>query len=68
MAMKLVTPADGVIELSNDQNPELFRLARVGLGCFGIVGEVTLQCVPTHKLLEKTFVTNSSTVRKMHSK
>ena len=34
----------------------LFLLARVGLGALGIVAEVTMQCIPAHKLLEHTFV------------
>lgn len=29
VAMKLVTPNLGTIELSNEHNPELFRLAKV---------------------------------------
>ena len=35
---------------------DLFRLTKVGLGAFGVVTEVTLQCVPRHKLTEQTFV------------
>ena len=31
-------------------------MARVGLGCLGVVSEVTLQCVPAHHLLEHTYV------------
>ena len=57
--MKLVTPASGVIELSETQDPELFRLAKVGLGALGIVSELTLKCIPQHELLEKTYVVNS---------
>ncbi|GJN13821.1 hypothetical protein PR202_gb00567 [Eleusine coracana subsp. coracana] len=41
--MKLVTPAKGTIELSNEKDPELFYLARCGLGGLGVVAEVTLQ-------------------------
>jgi FAD/FMN-containing dehydrogenase len=29
--------------LLQDQDPELFQLAKVGLGCLGVVAEVTLQ-------------------------
>jgi hypothetical protein len=54
--MKLVTPALGTLELSAEKDPELFRLARVGLGALGVVSELTLQCVPAHQLLEHTFV------------
>lgn len=64
--LKTVTPAQGTIFLSERENPELFKLAKVGLGCLGVVTEVTLQCVPAHKLVEKTFVTNVREVKKHH--
>ena len=67
-SMKLLTPALGIMELSNDQNPELFKLARVGLGSLGIVTELTLTCVPIHQLLEKTYVVHGvENVRAKHA-
>ena len=54
--LKLVTPGLGTIELSKDHFPELFELAKVGLGCLGVVVEVTMECIPAHKLVEHTFV------------
>ena len=56
VGMRLVTPARGTLELSEASDPELFRLARVGLGLLGVVSQVTLQCCPAHTLLEHTFV------------
>ena len=56
VALTLVTPGEGTLELSVENDPELFRMARVGLGALGIVTDVTLQCVPVHRLLEHTFV------------
>ena len=56
VGMRLVTPGRGTLELSEASDPELFRLARVGLGLLGVVSQVTLQCYPTHTLLEHTFV------------
>jgi L-galactono-1,4-lactone dehydrogenase len=64
--LKLVTPALGTIVLSRDSNPKLFELAKVGLGCLGVVTEVTLRCVPAHKLVEKTFVTSVKEVKRNH--
>ena len=65
--MKIVTPAEGELELSNEKEPELFKLARVGLGSLGIVTELTLKCIPIHKLHEKTYVLhNDQDVRKTH--
>lgn len=66
IGMKLVTPAKGTIELSRDKDPELFYLARCGLGGLGVVAEVTLQCVDRHELVEHTFVSNINEIRKNH--
>lgn len=41
------------------EDPELFRMARVGLGALGVVTDLTLQCVPAHRLVEQTYVTTS---------
>eukprot|EP01018_Ginkgo_biloba_P030113 Gb_36463 [translate_table: standard] len=68
VSMKLVTPGKGTIDLSAEKDPELFYLARCGLGGLGIVAEVTLQCVPRHQLVEHTFVSNIKEIRKKHKK
>jgi hypothetical protein len=39
---------------------------QVGLGALGIIAEVTLQCVPAHRLLEHTFVMSAADVRAQH--
>ena len=54
--LKLVTPGLGTIVLSKEQDGALFELAKVAVGCLGVVVEVTMQCVPAHNLLEHTFV------------
>ena len=54
--MKMVTPAHGVITMSNFKNSDLFRMAKVGLGSLGIVTELTLKCIPRMKLKEVTEV------------
>lgn len=64
--MKLVTPAKGTIELSKEKDPELFHLARCGLGGLGVVAEVTLQCVERHELVEHTYVSNLQDIKKNH--
>jgi FAD-linked oxidoreductase len=45
-AMRIVTPAGQVISCSREERPELFHSARVGLGAFGIISEVSLQNAP----------------------
>lgn len=41
-------------------------MARVGLGCLGVVAELTLQCVPSHQLLQHTQVMTRKQVHKQH--
>ncbi len=45
-AMRLVLPSGEVAECNRDTRPELFHAARVGLGAFGVISEVTLQNQP----------------------
>uniref|UniRef100_A0A0E0RDK3 FAD-binding PCMH-type domain-containing protein n=1 Tax=Oryza rufipogon TaxID=4529 RepID=A0A0E0RDK3_ORYRU len=56
----------GTIELSREKDPDLFYLARCGLGGLGVVAEVTLQCVERHQLIEHTFVSSADEVKKNH--
>jgi len=55
--LTLVTPAEGLVTLSQKDadGGEMFRMARVGLGCLGIVADVTMKVIPAHRLLEHTF-------------
>jgi FAD-linked oxidoreductase len=54
VAMQLLT-ADGELRaLSPASDPELFAAARVGLGAFGVITEVTLACEPAFNLAETT--------------
>lgn len=64
--MKLVTPGKGTIEVSREKDPELFYLARCGLGGLGVVSEVTLQCVERQELVEHTYVSNVKDIKKNH--
>jgi L-galactono-1,4-lactone dehydrogenase len=54
--LKLVTPGRGTIELTKENDGRLFELARLALGCLGVVVEITMECVPAHKLIEHTYV------------
>ncbi|MDQ2781932.1 MAG: FAD-binding protein, partial [Actinomycetota bacterium] len=45
-AMRMVLADGSVVTCSADQRSDLFEAARVGLGAFGVLTEVTLQCVP----------------------
>ena len=49
-ALRLVLPDGAIAECSRDQRPELFHAARVGLGGFGVLSEVTLQNQPLSRV------------------
>ena len=49
-AMRLVLPSGEVAECSRDVRPELFHAARVSLGAFGVLSEVTLQNRPLERV------------------
>jgi L-gulonolactone oxidase len=48
--LKLVLADGSTLECSAQQEPEVFRAARVGLGALGVIAEVTLRCVPAFTL------------------
>eukprot|EP00897_Mesotaenium_endlicherianum_P007247 jgi/Mesen1/6550/ME000334S05899 len=66
VALKLVTPGKGTLDITPEADPELFYFARLGLGTVGVVAEATLQCVPAHQLVEHTFVTTPQEIRQKH--
>jgi L-gulono-1,4-lactone dehydrogenase len=49
-AMRLVAGDGSIVECSPDQEPDVFRAARVGLGALGVLSTVTLRCVPSFTL------------------
>jgi L-gulonolactone oxidase len=50
VGMQLVTGTGEIVRCTADLDPDLLRVARVGVGALGIVTEVTLQCVPAFDL------------------
>jgi FAD-linked oxidoreductase len=55
-SFRLATAAGEIIECSARQNAEIFSAARVGLGAFGIITQVTLQNDAVHRARKRTFV------------
>lgn len=47
---RLVTATGDVVETSPTRHPELFELARLGLGSVGVLAAVTLEVVPAYRL------------------
>lgn len=54
--LKLVLADGTVVTCSKEKNSELFEAARVGVGCIGIISEITLQNRASYKLAETTTV------------
>lgn len=50
IGMRLVDGRGEVVACDRDTEPEIFAVARVGLGAVGLVSEVTLQCVRAFNL------------------
>lgn len=50
LAMRMVLPSGDIVECSREERPELFHAARVGLGAFGVLSEVTLQNRPLSRV------------------
>jgi L-gulonolactone oxidase len=50
VALRLVTADGSVLECSAAEHPDVFEVARVGLGALGVLSTVTLQCVPAFRL------------------
>jgi FAD-linked oxidoreductase len=48
--LHLITADGETLRCSPDEEPEVFHVARVGLGALGVVTRVTLQCVPAFNL------------------
>jgi FAD-linked oxidoreductase len=54
--LQLVTPRGEVLECSAARNREVFEAARVSLGSLGVITELTLQNVPSHKLKRRVWL------------
>lgn len=50
VGMELVDGRGRVVRCDETTEPELLRVARVGIGALGVVTEVTIQCVPAFNL------------------
>eukprot|EP01042_Synura_sphagnicola_P006734 gene6734-8613_t len=64
--MQVATPTEGLLTLSREQNAHLFSFAKVALGSLGIVTELTLQCIPKHRLREHTYSVPVADIHKGH--
>ena len=66
VSVRMVSPGSGSAVTMEKGKDAAFDWVKVGLGSMGVVTEVTLQCVPAHKLIEKTFVATREEVKRKH--
>ena len=65
--MKIITPRGGdSLRLSAESEPDMFKLAKCGVGALGVVSELTIQCVDAHKLVEYTWTATPEEIEKKH--
>lgn len=64
--MKMVTPNEGLLVLSERSLPNVFRFAKVGLGSLGVVTELTMKCIPQLSLKEETTIFNRKNIQDRH--
>ena len=50
VAMEVVDGRGNVVRCDDHDDPDLLRVARVGIGALGVITEVTIQCVPAFNL------------------
>jgi L-gulonolactone oxidase len=50
VGLRLITADGSVLDCNEQENADVFEVARVGIGALGIVSTVTLQCVPAFRL------------------
>jgi len=74
LRMQLATPTEGLLSLSRGQehagtgtDDRLFHVAKVGLGCLGVVTELTLKCIPKMNLRETTFIASRASIAEGHA-
>lgn len=51
--LRLATPTGELIDCDARTNSEIFNAARVGLGAFGVITQVTLQNQPVHRIIKR---------------
>ena len=50
VGLRLITADGSIIDCSADERPDIFEVARVGIGALGVLSTVTLQAVPAFRL------------------
>jgi len=55
-SFRLATAGGDILDCSTRQNPDVFSAARVGLGAFGVITQVTFQNAAVQRVRKRTFL------------
>lgn len=56
IGFRIATPSGALIDCDARANPEIFNAARVGLGAFGVITQITLQNQPLTRVFKRTTI------------
>lgn len=60
--LRLVTPDEGVIEITRESDPALLQAAQVGLGALGVITAARIDAVPAYRLRRRVWTAPLETV------
>ena len=56
VGLRLILSDGTVLDCSAEEEPEIFAAARLALGLFGVVAQLTVRAVPAYRLHERTWI------------
>jgi len=54
--LRIITASGEIVECSAECEPDIFQAARLSLGTFGVLSQITLRLMPAYRLHERTWV------------
>ena len=54
--LRIITASGEIVECSAEREPDIFQAARLSLGTFGVLSQITLRLLPAYRLHERTWV------------
>ena len=54
--LRIITASGEIVECSAEREPDIFQSAKLSLGTFGVLSQITLRLLPAYRLHERTWV------------